>query len=156
MLKNLFHRCKPVLVSLNDNYHTTYTDTGKKVYHQMRFYRCECGIRTFKTDYDNNYSRHIGIDKAKQNWIDAGVVPASSYHPTESTQYVKIDDLERDKLDPIIAYKNTLEEISNTLKVVINRDFDLESKYPELKKAADNYHRQLDKYKTFEQLKGDS
>ena len=36
---------------------------------------------------------------------------------------------------------------------VIKRDYDLEGKYPTLKKAADNYNKLFDKYKTFEDLK---
>ena len=153
MLKNLFHTCKPELVALNDEYHTTYSDTGNKKYHQMRFYRCSCGKRSFKTDYEFKYSKHAGIEQAKQNWLDTGVVPGKSYHPAESNYYVKIDDLAREKLDPILAYQQTLDDIQKSLKVIINRDFILEDKYPELKKAADEYHRRLDKYRTFESLK---
>lgn len=153
MLKNLFHKCKFELVALNDEYHTQYTDTGNKKYHQMRFYRCSCGKRSFKTDYDSKYSKHSGLEQAKQNWLDTGVVPGKSYHPETSNYYVKIDDLAREKLDPILAYQKTLEDIQKSLKVIINRDFVLEDKYPELKKAADEYHRRLDKYRTFESLK---
>jgi hypothetical protein len=32
---------------------------------------------------------------------------------------------------------------------VITRDFNLKEKYPALKAAAEEYHKQLDKYKTF-------
>lgn len=38
--------------------------------------------------------------------------------------------------------------------MMINRDFYLEEKYPKLKEKADEYHKQLEKYKTFERLKG--
>lgn len=156
MFKKFFHRCKDELVAVNDNYHTSYTDTGKKEYHQMRFYRCDCGKRSFKTDYQHPYNDHKGINKAKKNWIDTGVVPEKSYHPSKSKHYVQIDDLEKEKLDPIVAYQKNLEDIAKSLSVIINRDFNLESKYPELKKAADNYHAKLEKYKTFEKLKGDN
>lgn len=155
MLRNLFHLCDPQLVAVNDQYHTTYQDTKKTEYHQMRFYLCNCGKRSFKTDYQFEYSKHSGIEKAKQNWIDTGVVPEKSYHPADSKHYVKIDDLEREKLDPIVEYRNVLEEISRTLSVVINRDFNLEEKYPALKRAADHYHNELDKYRTIELLKKD-
>lgn len=148
--KKMFHRCKPELVAVNDEYHTTYSDSGKKVYHQMRFYRCECGRKTFEA---NNNHTHRGIDECKKNWKEAGVVPKNSYHPTENTQYVKIDDLDREELDPVLAYQKTLEDIQKSLKVVLNRDFNLEAKYPKLKEAADEYHRRLDKYRNFENLK---
>jgi hypothetical protein len=148
--KNMFHRCKPALVAVNDEYHTSYTDTNKTVYHQMRFYRCECGKRTFDS---NNEKTHKGIEEAKKNWKDAGVVPNKSYHPDNSPHYKKIDDSIKEQLDPVLAYQKTLEDIQRSLSVVINRDFDLESKYPELKKAADEYHRRLDKYRNFEKLK---
>lgn len=155
MLNRFFHQCDPELVAVNDQYHTTYTDTKKTEYHQMRFYRCACGKRSFKTDYQFEYTKHSGIEKAKQNWLDTGVVPEKSYHPSKSKHYVQIDDLEKEKLDPITEYKNVLEELNKTLAITLNRDFNLESKYPALKKAADEYHKQLDKYKTFEKLKGD-
>jgi hypothetical protein len=150
--RRLFHRHRHELVAVNDEYHTKYTDTGSTVYHQMRFYRCNCGHRKFETNKSGNV-RHEGIKKAQLNWIDTGVVPKKSYHPTKHTSYVKIDDLEREKLDPVVAYQKTLEDIQQSLAVVINRDFDLESRYPKLKQAADQYHRQLDKYRNFEKLK---
>jgi hypothetical protein len=141
------------LVAVNDKYNTTYTDTKETKYWSMRFYKCACGERKYSDDRNSSYDVHEGIDKAKANWIDAGVVPVNSYDPTESTNYVKIDDIEREKLDPVLQYQKTLDEISKSLKVVLNRDFDLETKYPKLKAAADEYHRQLDKYRNFESLK---
>ena len=93
------------------------------------------------------------MEKAKQNWIDVGIVPKGSYHPNEDTNYVRIDDVEREKLDPVLAYQKTLEDIQKSLGVVLNRDFNLEAQYPKLKAAADEYHRQLDKYRNFESLK---
>ncbi len=144
------------LVAVNDKYYTTYTDTGKTKYWSMRFYRCACGERKYSDDRTSSYYVHEGMDKVKANWIDTGVVPLNSYHPSQSQYYVKIDDLEREKLDPVLAYQRTLDEISKSLKVVINRDFDLETKYPKLKSAADEYHCQLDKYRMLETLKGES
>jgi hypothetical protein len=142
------------LVAVNDKYHTTYTDTKETKHWQMRFYKCNCGERKFSDNRPSHtYIVHEGMDKAQANWIDAGVVPVNSYDPTESTNYVKIDDIEREKLDPVLQYQKTLDEISKSLKVVLNRDFDLETKYPKLKAAADEYHRQLDKYRNFESLK---
>lgn len=40
--------------------------------------------------------------------------------------------------------------------LMLNRDNILEEKYPKLKECADEYHRLLEKYKTFEILKGTS
>ena len=142
------------LVACNDDYHTTYTDTKQTKYWQMRFYKCNCGERKF-TDNRPVADGHEGIDKARANWIDAGVVPQNSYHPSQSQHYVKIDDLEREKLDPVLAYQRTLDEISKSLRVVINRNFDLESKYPDLKAAADRYHLVLEQYRVMEILKGE-
>lgn len=141
------------LVAVNDKYHTTYTDTKETKYWQMRFYKCNCGERKYSDD--KTYYTHEGMDKAKANWIDAGVVPQNSYHPSQSQHYVKIDDLEREKLDPVLAYQRTLDEISKSLKVVLNRNFDLESKYPDLKAAADRYHLVLEQYRVMEILKGE-
>ena len=142
------------LVAVNDKYHTTYSDTNETKYWQMRFYKCNCGERKFSDNRPpHTYIVHEGMDKARANWIDAGVVPLNSYHPSQNQHYVKIDDIEREKLDPVLQYQKTLDEISKSLKVVINRDFDLEIKYPKLKAAADEYHRQLDKYRNFESLK---
>lgn len=153
MLTHIFHRCNPKLVAVNDEYHTTFKDSNRTEHHQMRFYRCGCGKRSFKSDYKYKYSTHSGIEKSKQNWIDTGVVPEKSYRPEDSKHFVKIDELEKEKLDPVLAYQKTLEDINKSLAVVLNRDFNLESKYPELKKAADEYHRRLEKYKNFEHLK---
>lgn len=47
-----------------------------------------------------------------------------------------------------------LAEIREML-LMINRDMYLEKKYPKLKEIADEYHRNLEKYKTFERLKGE-
>ncbi len=69
------------LVAVNRDYHTTFVDTKKTEYHIMRFYQCSCGQRKFKTDYPYKYSTHTGIDLAKENWLDVGVVPSSSYDP---------------------------------------------------------------------------
>jgi flavodoxin len=154
IFQKMFHKCKPKLVAVNDEYHTTYKGTSKIDRHHLRFYCCSCGRRSFTTDYTHTHrGRHSGIEKARKNWIETGVVPDKSYHPESSKHYVKIDALEREILDPVLAYQKTLEDIQKSLAVVINRDFDLESQYPELKKAADEYHRKLDKYRNFEKLK---
>ena len=141
------------LVAVNDTYRTTYSDTGETEYWQMRFYKCSCGDRKYEDNNTCKYATHEGMEKAKKNWIDTGVVPTKSYHPAKSTNYVKIDDIEREKLDPVLEYQKTLNELVKSLGVVINRDFDLEARYPKLKEAADEYHRRLDKYRNFENLK---
>ena len=70
------------VVAANDEYYTTYVDTNRQVYHTMRFYRCKhCGQRTFKTSYKSFGENHSGIVMARDNWIDIGMVPASSYDP---------------------------------------------------------------------------
>lgn len=140
------------LVAVNDEYHTKYTDTGKTVYWQMRFYRCNCSKRKY-TDNRESWVTHTGMEKAKSNWIEAGVVPNDSYHPVDSAKYIKIDDIEHEKLDPVLEYQKTLDDLVKSLGVVINRDFDLEARYPKLKEAADEYHRRLEKYRNFESLK---
>ena len=138
------------LVAVNDKYHTTYSDTNETKYWQMRFYKCNCGKRKFS---DNTHIVHEGIDKARANWIDAGVVPVDSYHPTESTNYVKIDDTPKEQLDPLEQLNKTVEELCLMMNV-IKRDFDLEKQYPKLKSISDQYQRELSKYRTFESLKG--
>jgi hypothetical protein len=145
------HQHRWELVACNDNYHTEYTDTGKKVYWNQRFYKCSCGDRKHE-DSRTQYQLHEGVDAAKKNWIDAGVVPNSSYYPGTQNGYVKIDDVPQAKLDPIEKLNRNLEDIARTVNA-IKRDYDLEAKYPKLKSAADEYNRQLDKYRNFESLK---
>lgn len=125
------------LVAVNNKYYTNYTDTGITKYWQMRFYKCSCGERTASDNRTNTFNTHPAMEEAKKNWIDAGVVPTKSSHPTENKNFVKIDDLERKELDPVLAYQKTLDDLVKSLGVVINRDFDLESQYPKLKEAAD-------------------
>lgn len=140
------------LVALNDQYHTNYTDTGQKKQWHQRFYECSCGARKH-TDNREKYQRHEGVDAARDNWIDAGVVPKGSYLPNEKSGYFKPSDEDRTALDPVLQYQKTLQDMVDSLGIVINRDFKLESKYPKLKEAADEYHRRLDKYRNFESLK---
>jgi hypothetical protein len=140
------------LVACNDKYHTEYTDTGKKVYWNQRFYKCKCGVRKHEDSRTSQYQTHEGLDSAKKNWIDAGVVPNGSYYPGTQNGYVKIDDVPQEKLDPIEKLNRNLEDISRTI-LAIKRDYDLEARYPKLKSAADEYNRQLDKYRNFESLK---
>lgn len=147
------HVCEWELVAVNDQYFTNYTDTGKKQHHNQRFYKCSCGKRHYTNNNEDRYTKHSGMDKARDNWIDAGVVPSNSYHPTQDTNYVKADTLDREQIDPVLAYQKTLQDMVDSLGVVINRDFDMETRYPKLKEAADEYHRQLDKYRNFDALK---
>jgi len=140
------------LVAVNDQFHIEWTDRATKEYIQQRFYRCSCGARKH-TDTVPDFTTHRGISSAKKNWVETGVVPKNSYHPTDNTYFVKIDDIERKQLDPVLEYQKTLDELVQSLGVVINRDFDLETRYPKLREAADEYHRRLDKYRNFESLK---
>jgi hypothetical protein len=122
------------LVACNDEYHTTYTDTKKTVYWQMRFYKCDCGERKFSDNRPHIHINHEGMDKARANWIDASVVPANSYYPDNSKGYVKPSDEERKALDPLTKYQQTLEDIQATL-LLVTRNIELEEKYPELKES---------------------
>lgn len=74
------------VVAANNAYYTNYVDTNYQVYHTMRFYRCKhCGHRTFKTNYKSPTGvKHNGIEIARDNWIDLGMVPESSYDPRTS------------------------------------------------------------------------
>lgn len=139
------------LVAVNDKYYTTYTDIQKTVYWEMRFYKCNCGQRKFTDNLKNK--KHEGVENAKKNWIDAGFVPANSTHPSSDPFYIQVDDIEREKIDPVLEYQKTIDDLVMALGVVLNRDFNLEERYPSLKKAADEYHRQLNKYRNFENLK---
>src|SRR6056297_3661644 len=102
------------LVALNDSYHTTYKDTGEIKHWYQRFYECSCGARKH-SDNREKYQKHEGIDQARDNWIDAGVVPTKSYHPSENTNYVKIEDIERKQLDPVLEYQKTLQDMVDSL-----------------------------------------
>ena len=46
-----------------------------------------------------------------------------------------------------------LDEMRDAL-LLLKRDVDMESKYPRLKEIKDEYERALEKYKTFETIKG--
>lgn len=140
------------LVACNDEYYTTYTNTGEKTYWNQRFYECGCGERKH-TDNHKDISSHAGIDKVKKNWVDAGVVPKNSYFPDETKGYVKPPSY-AEELDPVLEYQKTLDELVKSLGVVLNRDFNMEDRYPKLKKAAQDYHLLLDKYRVYEKLKG--
>jgi hypothetical protein len=153
MFSKFFHTHRWQLVAVNDQYQTNYTDTGNVKNWNQRFYQCQCGARRHTDDLPSHQS-HKGIAEARRNWIDIGVVPKGSYLPGPQSGYMKVTDDDREKLDPVLKYQRTLEDIQRSLGVVINRDFDLEAKYPKLKEAADEYHRRLDKYRNFEQLKG--
>lgn len=140
------------LVAINDKYKTNFTDTGETREWEQRFYQCACGERNH-TDNRTRPTDHKGIEKVKKNWVEAGVVPAGSYYPGDQQGFIKPSDAIREEIDPVLKYQRTLEDMQKTLGVVLNRDFDLEAKYPKLKKAADDYHQQLEKYKMFDQLK---
>jgi len=149
------HRHNYKLVAVNDEYQTTFTDTKRKVVWTMRFYQCEgCGNRIAKRFNDYTYAKleHSGVDAAITNWIDCGVVPQNSYNPADNSYYVKPNHEENEKIDPLVNLNKTVQDLCAMMNV-IKRDYDLEGKYPTLKKAADNYNKLFDKYKTFEDLK---
>ena len=145
------HEHRWELVACNDDYHTNYTNTNRTVNWNQRFYKCSCGARKHEDDR-KQYQIHEGVDAAKKNWIDAGVVPKGSYYPGTQNGYVKIDDVPQNSTDPIEKLNRNLEDIARAVNA-IKRDYDLEAKYPKLKSAADEYNRQLDKYRNFESLK---
>lgn len=148
------HEHKWKLVACNDQYHTTYTDTNKTLYWKQRFYKCDCGARRHEDDRPTKYQVHEGLEAAKKNWIDAGVVPNKSYYPSEQQGYIKIDSIPEEKINPIEKLNRNLEDMAKLMGVV-KRDFDLEAKYPRLQKTADEYFRLLDKYRMVETLKGE-
>lgn len=143
------------LVAVNDKYHSSYTDTKRTQYWEMRFYKCNCGKRKFEDNRPGTYVHHSGMEKSKANWIDAGVVPVDSYHPDQSQYYIKIDDTPKEQLDPLVQLNKTVEELCAMMSV-IKRDYDIEKKYPKLKSIAHHYNQELSKYRTFESLKDDS
>ena len=156
MLKKWFktkHNHEWTLVACNDEYSTIYSDTNKTVNWQPRFYQCECGARKHTDNRPEYSSSHKGIDEAKQNWIDLGVVPGKSYVPGSAQGYYKITDQERKELDPVLAYQQTLKDMVDSLGVIIKRDFKLEEKYPDLREIAERYHQVLDQYRVIEILK---
>jgi hypothetical protein len=57
--------------------------------------------------------------------------------------------------DPLMQLNKTVEELCNMMGV-IKRDYDLEKKYTKLRSIADQYNKELSKYRTFESLKEDS
>lgn len=148
------HRHDFKLIAVNDDYHTTFSDTKGKVQWSMRYYRCSCGERrgTKSNDYRYTTLTHSGVDAAIKNWVECGVVPPKSYNPADGAYYIKPEEDENKNIDPLVNLNKTVQDLCVMLNV-IKRDYDIESKYPNLKKAADNYNRLFDKYKTFEDLK---
>ncbi len=148
------HRHNYKLIAVNDEYHTTFSDSKRRVDWTMRFYQCSCGHRMAKKSNDCKYLTltHSGVDAAITNWIDCGVVPQKSYNPADNSYFVKPNPEENEKIDPIVNLDKTVQDLCAMMNV-IKRDYDLESKYPKLKKAAENYRYLFDKYKTFEDLK---
>jgi len=122
------------LVACNDEYCTTYDDTNnKKVFWKQRFYKCNCGARKHE-DNRESWNTHGGIEQAKKNWIDAGVVPGKSYFPSPAQGYVKPPEPEAAAVTPLAKYQKTLEDIQATM-LLVTRNIDLEEKYPELKES---------------------
>ena len=147
------HRHEWELVACNDEYCTQYTDSNKTVNWNMRFYKCNCGARKHE-DNRPEYISHKGMELAKKNWIDAGVVPVQSYDPRDNNSgYIKIDGVDEKEKDPLVQLNKTVEDLC-AMMVVIKRDYNLEKKYPKLKSIADRYNQELSKYRTFETLKG--
>lgn len=130
------------LVACNDEYRTTSTTGGTPHYWKQRFYKCSCGERKHQDDR-SEYNRHEGIDQAKQNWIDAGVLPGKSYFPDESKGFFKPTDAEVKEITPLTKYQNTLEDIQATL-LLVARNAELEEKYPELKES---YRKHMELYR---------
>lgn len=90
--------------------------------------------------YDPNISIFTGTSDL---WIASDSTSSiynSTYNPT---------DLH------LIELQKQIKEMREML-LMLNRDNVLEEKYPKLKECADEYHRLLEKYKTFEILKGTS
>lgn len=90
--------------------------------------------------YDSNISIYSGTSDL---WItpDAtNTVYTSTYNATD----LHLAELQKQ-----------IKEMREML-LMLNRDNILEEKYPKLKECADEYHRLLEKYKTFEILKGTS
>lgn len=121
------------LVACNDEYRTTSSTGGNPHYWKQRFYKCSCGARKHQDDR-GEYNKHEGIDQAKQNWIDAGVVPNKSYFPSAANGYIKPPEAEAAVITPLTKYQNTLDDIRATL-LLVTRDAALEEKYPELKES---------------------
>jgi hypothetical protein len=130
------------LVACNDEYRTKSSTGGAAHHWKQRFYKCSCGERKHQDDR-REYDRHEGIDQARQNWIDAGVIPGKSYFPDESKGFYKPTDAEVKELTPLTKYQNTLDDIQEAL-MLVTRNIDLEEKYPELKES---YRKHMELYR---------
>lgn len=69
-----------MVVAVNHEYFTNWTDVEQQEHWFMRFYVCKCGKRKFTTDH-SGYSKHKGIEQAKLNWLELGHIPTNSYDP---------------------------------------------------------------------------
>ena len=67
------HEYKAVLRTY-DVFSTNYTDTNRIQNWQAHFFQCKhCKVRHFETTH-TKYSTHTGIDRAKHDWLDNGVI----------------------------------------------------------------------------------
>lgn len=144
--------CTAKLVGICDNrwYSNNYPTTGSKTYWTVRFYQCErCGCRWSESNYSDDQREHNALNTDRRNWSETGVLPPRTYHPKSRGVYP--DTL--DNVDP--NHQATLNDLVEVMGIVLNRDVDLEKRYPSLKRLADQYHRELEKCRTVDILRGD-
>lgn len=77
----------------------------------------------------------------------------SGYYTYDNTFIATSTTLDTQSIKTTQDVLDEIQEIREML-LMLNRDKHLEKKYPKLKEAADEYKRILEKYKTFEILKG--
>lgn len=93
-IKCIFGMHNWIAVARNTKFHTHYTDTGRKEYYLMSFYKCKyCEKRKFTSTYPHTYTRHIGINSSQLNWIDCGVIPQGSIDLTVYNKPKKSADI---------------------------------------------------------------
>lgn len=94
----------------------------------------------------------------KYNTISSGILDSSNLYNGNVVDTYDMNTHTAPVRDIVQDYDQIKQELAEIKKMLmmLNRDNVMEEKYPKLKEAADEYHKQLHKYQTFEILKGKS
>ena len=95
-----------VTIARETSYCTVYTDKDYKKYWIMNFYQCSCCKKRKYTDNYNSYGSHHGMELAKINWIELGILPDISNvynepivdQPKKSAKILKFECIDGDKI----------------------------------------------------------
>lgn len=111
----------------------------------------------------NNATATSNITLANGTTTSGSYISASNgaytwQNPTDNVMVVKADPATLEVKGKMVLNGLDLEERLKTIERILTipeRDAKMEAKYPSLKKKFDDYINSLEKYRTFERIKGD-